>query len=618
MAQIESRNRLKFYHQWLPNVVTDYHEMGTNSTYFFEPTEPFGSENPVVPRENYDNLNNLFAKYFVEAMDGIGSLYFTKEQYDNSYPGYGSTYPDIHGGLGMVFEQASSRGHLQRSNTGELTFAFTIRNHVTTSLATVKAAVENRAVLLNHQKQFFSGAKTEGQKSAIKGYSYGDDNDAGRTRAFTDLLLKHNIDVYKSQQPATNSSFVVPTNQTQYRMVRSIFEKVTTFYDSVFYDASAWTVALAYNMPHSELRATPKLGAKVQAVAVPSTTAVMAKYAYLIPWSDYYAPRLLQYLLENDVNVKTAFKGFTANTDAGKVKFGNGSLMVPVVNQKLMADQLLRIIQQSSMISGVKVYSVASGYSSSGIDLGSGNFRTISKPKPLMLIGGSSSSYEAGEIWHLLDTKVGMPITKVDQAQFSRVNLNDYNTLVLVSGNYNSLGEGKIADIKKWVQGGGTLITIRSATQWAIRSKLVDEELVDDTEQGDLPRTNFDLAREYSGSKRIGGSIYKTDVDRTHPLGFGYTSRELAVYKNSNVILKPSKSPYSTVVKYDSNPLLGGYVHAENLERIKNSASLVVSGLGRGRVILFSDNPNFRGFWYGTNRLFLNALFFGNLVSDPN
>ncbi|RMG80139.1 MAG: zinc carboxypeptidase, partial [Bacteroidetes bacterium] len=143
LAQVESQNRMAFYQQWLPNVATDFHEMGTNSTYFFEPTKPFGSENPRVGRRNYDELNAAFAPYFQRALDDIGALYFSKEAFDNFYPGYGSTYPDMTGGLGLLFEQASSRGHVQASNTKDLTFAYTIRNQVRAGLATVRAAVDN-------------------------------------------------------------------------------------------------------------------------------------------------------------------------------------------------------------------------------------------------------------------------------------------------------------------------------------------------------------------------------------------------------------------------------------------------------------------------------------------
>lgn len=611
----ESRNRVAFFHQWLPNVCTDYHEMGTNSTNFFEPTKPHGSENPVVPRANYDQLNTIFAKYFSKALDDIGSLYFTKEQFDNSYPGYGSTYPDIHGGLGLVFEQASSRGHVQQSSTKVVTFAFTIRNHLRTSLATVKAAVENREVLLKHQQDFFKTALDEGKKSSVKAYAFGDTKDMGRTRAFADLLLKHQIEVYRYGQ----GRFVVPTDQTQYRLVRSVFEKVTQFHDSVFYDASTWTMALAYNMPHEALNTAPSKGARVTAEELIVKPAAVAKssYAYLIEWNEYYAPKALWYLLNNKVFVKTAYKPFAATAGNAKRSFGYGTLVIPVADQNLSADDVHRLVNEACQLAGVDAIPVSTGFSLEGVDLGSGNIRTVTTPKVAMLIGDGVTSNEAGFVWHLTDSKIGMPITKVSTNQFNQLRLPDYTALILVSGNYTPLGESGIAKLKAWVQQGGTLILVRNAISWAIQAKLIDEQLQKDDDKKDANRIDFVSARDFQGSRAIGGSIYMTDLDITHPLGFGYTSRSLPVWRNHSNFLEVSKNPFSTVAKMTGNPRLSGYIHPTNLEKIKNSPSLMVSSMGQGRAILFIDDPNFRGYWYGTNRLFINALFFGPQIGSP-
>ena len=199
LAHPESKAKISWYHQWYPNVTTDFHEMGANSTYFFEPTKPYGSENPVVPRKNYDDINPKFAKYFAKYMDQIGSLYWTKEVFDNSYPGYGSSYPDMHGGLGLVFETASSRGHIQSSQRGDLTFAFTIRNHVVNSLATMDAALANREYMHRYLREFFEGAIAEGSKDLLKNYVFGDETDPSRNRLFLQFLLDHKIKVYENQ-----------------------------------------------------------------------------------------------------------------------------------------------------------------------------------------------------------------------------------------------------------------------------------------------------------------------------------------------------------------------------------------------------------------------------------
>lgn len=621
LAHPESKNRVAFFHQWLPNVCTDYHEMGTNATNFFEPTKPYGSENPVVPRSNYDQLNPLFAKYFSKALDEIGSLYYSKEDFDNSYPGYGSTYPDIHGGLGLVFEQASSRGHVQQSTTKVVTFAFTIRNHVRTSLATVKAAVENRELLLKHQQDFFRAALEEGRKSTVKGYVFGDGKDASRTRAFVDLLLRHQVEVYQLNSDLTagktrfekGKAFVVPTDQTQYRIVRSLFEKVTQFHDSVFYDASTWTMALAYNMPHETLTMPPSKGTRVtnSDISFDPAPVPKASFAYLIDWNEYSAARALWYLLEHKVFVKSAFKPFATSVNGMKRSFGYGTLIVPVVDQNLTADELHRRISEASKYAGIDIAAVDTGLSLEGIDLGSGNVRTVATPKVAMLVGDGVASNEAGFAWYLTDSKLGMPVTKVNTTQFGQLKLTDYTTLILVSGNYTPLGETGVNKIKTWMQQGGTLILVRGAVAWAVQSKLIDETLKKDDDKKDGGRMDFVTARDYQGSRTIGGSIYMTDLDITHPLGFGFTSRSLPVWRNHSNFLEPSKSPFNTVAKCTANPRLSGYIHPSNLERIKNSPSLMVSTVGQGRAILCIDDPNFRGYWYGTNKLFFNAIFFG-------
>ncbi len=627
LAHVESRNRVEFFHQWLPNVCTDYHEMGTNATNFFEPTKPYGSENPVVPRPNYDQLNPLFAGYFSKALNEIGSLYYSKENFDNSYPGYGSTYPDIHGGLGLVFEQASSRGHVQQSTTKEVTFAFTIRNHVRTSIATVKAAVENRELLLKHQQEYFKSARDEGRKSAVKAYVFGDGKDQSKTRAFAQLLLKHRIETYPltadlsvgANRYEKGKAFVVPTDQTQYRMVRSVFEKVTQFHDSVFYDASTWTMSLAFGLPHDALGANVKVTRgeklKVADLDVPPAPVVKSQYAYLIEWSEYQSVQALYHLLKQNIFVKTAFKPFSITVNGAKKNFGYGTLVIPVADQNQSAEEVFTAVKAASQRTGMDVFSVDTGLSSEGIDLGSNNVRTVPLPKAAMLVGDGVSATEAGFVWHLLDSKIGMPITKVNTTQFGQLRLHDYTSLVMVSGNYNNLGEAGTNKIKAWVQQGGTLILVRNAVNWAIQNKLVDEQLKKFDEKGGPDRIDFVKAGDYQGAQAIGGSMYMTDLDITHPLGFGYTSRNLAVWRNHNIFLEPSKNKFNTVARCTANPLLSGYINKANLEKIKNSPSLVVSGSGQGRAILFLDDPNFRGYWYGTNKLFFNALFFGPLIS---
>ena len=624
LAQVESRNRMAFYHKWLPNVATDYHEMGASSTYFFEPTEPFGSENPLVGRKNYDDINNLFAKYFKAALDEVGSLYFTKEAFDNSYPGYGSTYPDMHGGLGLVFEQASSRGHIQETTTKPITFAFTIRNHTRTSIATVRAAVENRVFMLNHQQDFFKESLQMARKKGVKGYVFGDSNDNGKTKAFLGLLVKHQIKTYPVNENVGDfqkgTAWYVPAEQAQYRMVSTFFEPVKSFYDSVFYDASAWTVALAFDMPYQRYTSNKGLsiGNELTAKSLLPIPTILptATYAYLMEWNDYNSPKALYQLLKYKVFCKTSFKPFSAEVNGQRKDFGYGTIMISIADQNRTPEQLRIILQSVMNETNVPIHGVNTGFSLQGIDLGSRNFQTLDLPKVAMLVGDGVSGYEAGEIWHLMDTRIGMPVTKVETNRFARLSLDDYDVLILVSGSYGNLGENGVTKIKNWVKKGGTLITQRTATQWAIKNELAKATLKEN--KPTYPdKIAFADAREVKGARAIGGSIYMTDIDISHPMAFGYSRSQLPVYRNHTVFVEPSTNPVANVATYTDNPHLDGYIHAQGLDTLKGTASLMVSQQGRGRTILMIDNPNFRGFWYGTNKLFWNAVFLGGVTNVP-
>ncbi|SDD32495.1 Zinc carboxypeptidase [Algoriphagus faecimaris] len=622
LAHPESQVKVDWYHQWYPNVTTDFHEMGTNSTYFFEPTKPYGSENPVVPRKNYDEINPLFAKYFAKYMDEIGSLYWTKEVFDNSYPGYGSTYPDIHGGLGLVFETASSRGHLQASQRGDISFAFTIRNHVVNSLATLEASLDNREFMHDYLREFFESAVAEGAKDPAKNYVFGDEFDQSRNRLFIQFLLDHRIKVYENSSDLTlngqnfkkGNSWVVPTNQPQYRMVRTMFEYEKEFADSVFYDASAWTMAAAYGIPFSAAPAA-KTGAVLSEVSAPDYEFPSGKaYAYLMDWSDYFAPKMLYQLQEAGIHVEMINRAFSAQTQEGATDFSAGTLMIPMGFQKMSADQVSQKLQEIASATHQQVFKVETGLNLSGIDLGSNLVGAVQKPKVIMLVGPGVSSYEAGEIWHLMDTKIGMPITKVNTDNFGRVNLFDYTTLILPSGNYNSISGGALEHLKDWVSRGGTIISFKNASLWLNQKGITDESLVE-SENNDPETLPFAVRRDFEGAKEVGGSIYLAQLDLSHPIAYGYQRETLPVYRNTSIFVQPSKNKYLTPIRYTENPHLGGYISNANLELLKQSAGVLISSSGRGRVIHFFDSPNFRGTWFGTNKLFFNAIFFGNSMN---
>ena len=609
----ETRNRINFFHKWRPYVQTDHHEMGTNSTFYFDPGKE-SSNNPIVPDYLYKNIYPKFGEYFTKATNSIGSMYFTKEAFDKLYPGYGSSYINFYGGAGFLFEQGSSRGHVQETTTIPITFGFTIRNQFTASLATITASLAEKESLIELRKQFYVTAKQQATNSIIKGYSFGDAKDFNRTKAFIDLLLLHKIDIYKVPN---STDYFVPTAQDNYIMVKSIFENQITYKDSTFYDASTWSLIHAYGLPFTEVKSSMVLAEKVNAPLVFNNTSIVkSNYAYLVNNTDYNIHQFIYALQSEGVFVQTATRTFSTNINGENKNFGYGSIIISVQQQKVGADELYNIISKASVAANIKVHTVATGYSNSGIDLGSNYIKTLKKPEAAMIIGNGVAASEAGEIWHLLDQRLHMPITKIDILNFSRVRLERYNTLVMVSGAYNFLDKNSVDKIKAWVQNGNTLITIKSGADWAIKNGFTKFKLAVDstTTKG---RFDYDRASDMEGAKALGGSIFSIDLDTTHPIGYGFSKRKVSVYKNNSTFFQNSTSAYNTIAQYTNTPLVGGYLHPNSLKMIKNSPSILVGAEGSGRVILFADEPNFRGTWYGTNKLFLNALFLGSIMAAP-
>lgn len=609
----ESRGKLGFHHNWYPNITIDFHEMGTNSTYFFVPWKTHAAKDPVIPQENYEYFETLFGNYFAKGLDEIGSLYFSKEAFDKTYPGYGSSYADLLGGIGMLFEQASSRGHKQVTQFGEITFPFTIRNQYVSGMTTIKASVALKQELINYQRRFFSSAIDEADKKRIKGYSFNLNKDRNKTKAFIDKLLIHDVKVVRN-----NDNFFVPTKQKNYRIVRSIFETNTEFRDSVFYDASSWSIANFYDIDYSPT--TKELdGSIVNSLEnlFEINEIEKSNYAYLINSVDYNIPAVINYLINNEIIVSSAFKPFQIQTSNGLKSFDYGSLVIPVSIQKIDSDILyekLNLIQKKYQID---IYSAPSGLSSSGIDLGSRFVTPLKKQKAMMLVGTGVSSYEAGEVWHLLDQRVGMPISKIPIRNFDRVSLDEYSTMVIVSGRYN-FNDVQVKKIKDWASNGNTIISIGTGSKFLIDEKIVSEKLL--KVENEIQENNFqpyEDAQDNRGKEQIGGIILKSIIDLSHPLGFGYENNLVPVYKNNTVWIEPSQNEYSSVVRYTENPLMDGFITQINSNKISKTVSLLVSKVGNGRAVMFSNNPNFRGSWYGTNRMFLNAIFLGDKIRVP-
>lgn len=618
----ESKGRLQKFHEWKPLVLTDHHEQGTNATFFFQPGIP-SRTNPLTPQVNQD-LTAKMGKYHAEALDKIGSLYFTKEAYDDFYYGKGSTYPDINGAIGILFEQASSRGHAQESANGILTFPFTIRNQVVTSFSTLKAAQEMRVELLNNQRSFYKNALSQAKADPVKGYIFGDSDNKGTSWHLLDILRRHQVQVFSlannTKQGGTdykkNQSFIVPLDQPQYTTIKAIFSKQTKFQDSLFYDISAWTFPLAFNLPHSELSSVNNLkGTKIDQFTFPKgkMNGPKSEYAYLFEWNEFYAPRFLNDLLKAGIRAKVSQKSFSMNLESGNKQFDYGTILVQTASQPLNSEDLYQLLSRLADENAIDVYAVNTSMTE-GVNLGSSNFKNVEQPKIALLTGTGVNNNDAGEVWHLLDQRFNMPPTLLDQTSLNRINLDRYNLIIMSDGSYAGINETGKEELKRWVRNGGVVIAQGNANRWTTSAGINSIKYKEATNKDTTSFRDYNTQQEVAGAKYIPGAIFQTRLDKTHPIGYGIKASTVPVFREGTGMFEKPKNPFATPVAYTQNPLLAGYISKDNEQLLKGSASVICSNFGRGQVISFSDNPNFRAFWFGTSKLFMNAVFFGNTI----
>lgn len=607
----ESRARIETFTSWRPNILTDHHEMGSDATFFFQPGIQ-SRVHPLTPAANQE-LTKEIGNYHAKALDQIGSLYFTEENYDDFYYGKGSTYPDVNGAIGILFEQGSSRGHAQETDNGVLTFPFTIRNQFTASLSTLAAARDMRQKLLDYQRQFYVDVAKEASKSAVKAIVFGDEKDRTKAYRLAEILTRHKVEIheitsdfnYNGKKYAKEGSYIVPTNQKNFKLIQAMFEKRTTFTDSLFYDISAWTFPLAFNLNYAELKSTAQVGAKIENLKKPEGKLDGKNgYAFLMEWHEYNTPKVLNKILNQGIRAKVGMRPFHIE---GK-SYDYGTILIPVQNQNMSAEELGQFLESLALESGVTITGVQTGLTT-GIDLGSSQFRIIQPQKVALFVGDGVASHDAGEIWHLFDTRYDMKITKLDTRDLNRNNIDKYTSIIIPSANPD-LSKETVEKLQRWTSNGGVLIGYKNAVRWLNSNNFISLEF--DSVTVPAKDVTFEQVRDFNGAQVIGGAIFETKIDRSHPINFGYTTSTLPLFRRTSIFIKPDEKSYNNPIQYTNSPLLSGYISNPNLEVLRNKVPFQVKRKGSGRVVVFTDNTNFRAFWYGTNKLMMNAIFFGN------
>jgi len=594
----ESRARITEYHRWLPHVITDHHETGHDG-YFFQPGVPT-RQHPLTTPENLE-MTRALAAYHAKSLDQAGVMFFTEDTYDDFYYGKGSTYPDINGSIGILFEQPRVNGQVYNRVSGPLTFSEAIHNHVRTSLSTLEGAHELRDKLKKHQADFFEITQQRAARAGFQAWVIGDGNDSARALELMDVFSRHQVEyqALSSEISADGQVFkpghawVIPVNQRQFGLAQAMMETRTRFEDNTFYDVSAWSLPMAYNLPYAKLTRLPATtdNRPPSAASAPEPGAV----AWVIPWQQMNAPSVLQDLLDADVRVRAATKPFRMSG----VTFTEGSLVLLAgIQDTDTSDTMLKILQQASA-RGVNVHS----------------YNTH-----LLIVGDGVRSYDAGEAWFQLDQRLGVPPVMINMSRLKKINLNDYTHLLMVNGKYTAIGKQLKQSITAWVNDGGVLVATQDAATWAEAlcfeaggcDETPDEDDAAEDEPENMAYADFN---DQKAQRTIGGAIVNALVDNTHPIAYGY-NKEMPLFRCGTTLLQASENLFATPVRYTEKPLVSGYIGEQRLTEMSNQPAVIAERHGKGLIVRFANNPLFRGFWRGTERLWVNALYFGPLVGS--
>ena len=628
----ESRARAEQFHGWRPNLLTDYHEMGTGSSYFFQPGIP-SRQNPWTPAKNLD-LTRRVARFHADELDAIGSAYYTEESFDDFYYGKGSTYPDVHGAVGILFEQASSRGHFAENSYGPLSFEFTIRNQLRTSLSSVRAAVQLREELLEYQVSFAREAQQMGEDDERCAFVFGDRRDPRRVEMLLDLLLRHRIRVHALADRLEvdgavflpGFAYAVPLAQPQYRLVQSLFEERTEFADHAFYDVSSWNLAHSFGVERVELADSQRaaIGERVEVVTWTEGAFEDAEdpYAWALSWDSSGAPRALARLLDAGVRVRVATRPFEVTLGETSRAFQRGTLVVIRGTQRAPFADWRDLLVQAARDDGVEVTALPTGLTTGGIDLGSPSVVAVPPVRPALIVGEGVSAYESGELWHQLDARWGLPVALVESDDLSRLPWHELTHLLLVSGSTSAFSDSERDRLRLWLREGGVVIATRGAAGWARRELAgVRPDSEDEEERPPTPklpeRVPYAGYGERAAEERIAGTIFEAWIDRTHPIAYGFHRDRVSLFRNSTQLLPlDANNPFADLVQYTDEPLIAGYAADEKVGEIAGTAAVSAHRVGTGLVVQIADDPCFRGIWHGTSRFVANALFFSGAVSS--
>ena len=625
-TQVESQQRMKLYNQWMPQIHVDFHEQGINEPYYFAPAaEPFHEVITQWQRDFQTTIGKNHAKYF----DANGWLYFTKLRFDLFYPSYGDTYPTYNGAIGMTYEQGGgpAGGAAALTEEGDtLTLYDRAIHHYTTGISTVEISSINANKLITEFRKFFNKGVSTGFGDYKTYVIKSNPKDAEKIQALTQLLDKNGIEYgagsgagkgynyFTGKEESfsiSGSDIVVSAFQPRSAMVQVLFEPKSKLSDSATYDITAWSLPYAYGLQAFASKEKISAGAYQKPAAVKNS--VTDAYAYVIKWEGVQSAKAAGLLLQKGITLRYSEVPFEVNGQT----FDRGSIIVMKTSNQSTGAQLWKHVTDAANAANVKTYPVATGFVDNGGDFGSDLVTPLKFKKVVLLTGEGVSSLGAGEIWHFFDKELEYPVSLVYANDISRINWQETDVIIMPDGNYRFMSDKTSSDqLRDWISKGGKVVALESAVaafarlDWSgLKPKKADEPTTKEKEKDPYaPLTIFENRERDYVRNITPGSIYKVELDNTHPLAFGYPNYYFTLKMDDNIYDFMSGGWNVGVVKKEGQ--LAGFVGSKLKDRLKDGLLFGAQPIGRGSVVYITDDIVFRNFWENGKLMLCNAVFF--------
>ena len=674
LTQPETRGRVQAFLEWFPVVFVDLHEMGSNATYYFappaEPRNPNLSDaqaewQEVYGRNNATWFDRFRFDYFTrEVFDSFYPGY--GEGWPMFHGAIGMTYEQASvRGLAVKRDDETVllyRDSVQHHFISSLSTAETTARHREELL---QSFYDFRRSATEEGKQgavkefILAPGRDANRATKLAALLWQQGVEVKRAQQpFTNARVYDYFDETRQAKKFPAGTYVISLAQPAKRLARTLLDKHTPMGDAFveeqvrrrrkrlpdqIYDVTGWSLPLLYGVEfYVAERVSQGQFTTLEEAPAPQggVHGERAGLAYLIPWGANSAARALADLLQQGVRVFSADKALRLN---GR-EFPAGTLIIKVKNNP---ENLHEKMVELSAKHGADVYPIDNSWVDEGVNLGSNYVNYLKPPRIALAWNQPTHPYSAGWTRYVLEQMYGLPVTLVRTRQLRRTDLSKYNVLILPNasgfgGSYGeALGEAGAKHIKDWVQQGGTLLAFSAAARWLTGEKVgllsTQRELRGgrperEKKEGKLegakpgekkkdeaaaPPEPYNLEEAIQPEKELPdatpGAILRIQLDTEHWLAFGYDGGANVVVDSRNIFtpLKLDKGRNVGLYQPEGELLLSGFTWEESRRQLGSKAYLMYQPHGRGHVVAFAEDPNYRAFCDGLNLLFLNGIFFG-------